>query len=291
MKYFKTVAVLILMSCAKESDEQSQSTHPVWSHDGTMIAFINNAEGVAKNNAIDFEVFTMNADGSNLRQHTFNDAFEADLAWSNDGSKVAFKSYRDENDEVYVLNLEDGVQVNVSNHAAYDGSPQFVKGALFFESERDTEIGELYRYDFMSNSIIRLTNNDYRESGAVWSSDGKLIVFTSNMDGDDDLYLMKSNGDSLVKLTDNPLNDWYPQWSPDNESILFTYGDWETDKWELRRLDLETLDETTILSGNDSGNASCHPLGTTIAYASSKLGAGHVFLFDLNTKEETQLTE
>ncbi len=290
MKYLIAPVLVCLLSCSEEK-EKPQNTHPVWSPDGSAIAYINNEEGTLQANPIDFEIFTVNANGGNVMQHTFNDVFEADLAWSQDGNLLAFKSYQDGNDEVYLLDLRNGNQVNISNHTARDSSPQFVNGQLVYTSQRDHEAGELYAYNFANDSITRVTFNDYDESGAVWTADGEYMVFSSNQDGDDDLYLAKSNGDSLIQLTNNPLNDWYPQLSPDENSVMFTYGDWETDQWELRLLDLATLEQTTILSGNDSGNASWHPSGSSIAYGSSKLGDGHIFIYDLITREEVRLTK
>lgn len=286
------LSLTLLAACqTQQSAEQPQHTHPVWSGDGTKIAFIDNSEGIKNGQAIDFEVFTVDADGSNLQQHTFNEAFEADIAWSEDGTMLAFKSYRDENDEVYLLDLGTGVQTNISNHPKRDGSPQFVGDQLIFYSERDQDSGELYAYSLVDRRINRLTFNEFSESGAVWSADGSMIVFTSNMDGDDDLYLMKSSGDSLVQLTNNPLNDWYPQWYPDGQSIVYTYGDWETDQWELRQLNLSDLSERIILDTNDSGNASVSPDGSMIAYGSSRLGSSHVFIRNMSDGDEKQLTE
>ncbi|MEQ6165766.1 hypothetical protein AAOE16_01115 [Ekhidna sp. MALMAid0563] len=283
---------LIVFNCKnQETREVPQSTHPVWSPDGSKIAFINNSEGVEANNAIDFEVFTMNADGGDLTQHTFNDAFEADISWSPDGSKLAIKSYRDGNDEVYIIDLITNDQRNISNHPAHDGSPCWVGNRIFFRSKRDHEKGELYEYNLETEVISRLTDNDMDEVGAVWSPDENMVAFTSGATGNDELYLMTTNGDSVVQLTNNELNDWYPQWSPDGTSILFTYGDWNTDIWELRRIELDTKNESVVLKGTDSGNASWHPKGEVIAYGSSKSGKGEIYSYDLSSKTSVQITK
>ena len=46
------------------------------------------------------------------------------------------------------------------------------------------------------------------------------IIFQSNMDGDNEIYLL-SNGE-LKKLTENTWEDEFPVWSPDGQRIAFT---------------------------------------------------------------------
>jgi len=46
------------------------------------------------------------------------------------------------------------------------------------------------------------------------------IVFQSNFDGDNEIYLLTTDG--LVKLTDNSWQDEYPVWSPDGRRLAYT---------------------------------------------------------------------
>jgi Tol biopolymer transport system component len=46
------------------------------------------------------------------------------------------------------------------------------------------------------------------------------IVFQSDLDGDDEIYLLQ--GRRIEKLTDNSWDDRYPRWSPDGEKIAYT---------------------------------------------------------------------
>ena len=49
-----------------------------------------------------------------------------------------------------------------------------------------------------------------------------LIAFTSDRDGNAEIYAVDANGDRLTRLTNNEANDWGPAWSPDGKRLLFT---------------------------------------------------------------------
>jgi Tol biopolymer transport system component len=46
-------------------------------------------------------------------------------AWSPDGSRIAFESYRDGNFEIYVMNADGSGQTRITNNTANDESPDW----------------------------------------------------------------------------------------------------------------------------------------------------------------------
>jgi Tol biopolymer transport system component len=64
---------------------------PNWSPDGTQIAFASDRSGIETN---DFEIYTMNSDGSGLKRLTFSPDLDISPTWSPNGSKIAFASTR-----------------------------------------------------------------------------------------------------------------------------------------------------------------------------------------------------
>ena len=75
---------------------------------GSRIAFNSSRDG-------DFEIFVMDADGSNVRQLTNNSFFDAIPSWSPDGTNIVFQSDRDGDSEVFVMDA-DGSNVRQLTH-------------------------------------------------------------------------------------------------------------------------------------------------------------------------------
>ncbi|MBN8281230.1 MAG: PD40 domain-containing protein, partial [Gammaproteobacteria bacterium] len=99
---------------------------------------------------------------------------------------------------------------------------------------------ELYISDLKGGNIKRLTNNKYYEAEVTVSPDGKWIVFGRQIDGNMDIWLMKSDGTGEKQLTFTP--DWQegaPYFLPDGKTIL--YRAWQHSvTQELKRIREET---------------------------------------------------
>jgi len=59
-----------------------------------------------------------------------------------------------------------------------------------------------------------LTNNDAEDHAPAWSADGKKIVFTSNRDGNKEIYVMDADGKNQKNLTNSAADDSYADWQP-----------------------------------------------------------------------------
>jgi Tol biopolymer transport system component len=91
---------------------------PVWSPDGSRIAFIADRPGDG-NGAI----YVVNADGSGLTNLSNSPGSDGVGAWSLDGSRIAFTSNRDGNTEIYVVNADGSGFTNLTNNPGEDGGP------------------------------------------------------------------------------------------------------------------------------------------------------------------------
>lgn len=93
---------------------QVTDTIPAWSPDGSLIAFA--SDRVSPFNS---EIYVVEPDGTGLRRLTFTAGGDGVLgddsmpAWSPDGSRIAFVSNRDQQNEIYVMDADGSDQRRV----------------------------------------------------------------------------------------------------------------------------------------------------------------------------------
>ena len=88
--------------------------------------------------------------------------------------------------------------------------------------------------------MSRLTNNPAVDMQPAWSPNMQKVAFTTNRDGQNEIYLMNADGTNLVNLTNNPADDQYPAWSIDGQSIAFSTN--RDGNYEIYVLNVGTLE-------------------------------------------------
>ena len=153
---------------------------------------------------------------------TTDPASDFDSTWSPDGKQIAFRSQRDGNDEIYVMNADGTCQRNLTNDPVNDWSPAWspdgtqIAFARFFDSNQFTDVAVI---NVDGTGLHRLTtaSGEYPS----WSPDGARIAFATARDGNYEIYVMNADGSDQQRLTNNPAYDMSPAWSPDGTQIAF----------------------------------------------------------------------
>jgi Tol biopolymer transport system component len=143
--------------------EDASDLSPTWSPDGTRLAFASKRDG-------NWEIYTMDRDGSNLVRLTDDPADDTGPAWSPDGSRIAFSSTRDGFAEIYVMPVVGGQAVNVSNAPfSTEHGPTWSPdgGRIAFYSDRDGE-WDIYVMASDGSDMVKLTGDTSNDQVPAW---------------------------------------------------------------------------------------------------------------------------
>lgn len=107
------------------------------------------------------QICIANIDGTNIIKLTNNDANDWSPKVSPDGTKIAFISNRDGNQEVYTMNIDGSNQRRITFNSEDDWGPAWsVNGEkLFFNSKNSEGFRYIYKVNIDGSSIEKVLNN------------------------------------------------------------------------------------------------------------------------------------
>ncbi|HKR13558.1 MAG TPA: S41 family peptidase [Pyrinomonadaceae bacterium] len=173
--------------------------------------------------------------------------------------------------------------------------PHFHNGRIVF-----TYLGDIWTADENGQNIQRLTVNRARDVYGRFSPDGKWIAFSSDREGNLDVYLMPATGGAAKQLTNHSGNDTVLGWSADSKAIVFSANRGEDFTAQLYLVSTEG--GMPWKAGTDMGvEASYSPDGKRLAYNQKaqaywrKFYRGSfqsdIMVMDVAAKKFTQLTD
>jgi tricorn protease len=173
--------------------------------------------------------------------------------------------------------------------------PHYHNGRIVF-----TYLGDIWTADENGQNIQRLTVNRARDVYARFSPDGKWIAFSSDRNGNLDVFLMPSGGGTAKQLTTHSADDTVLGWSSDSRSVLFSSNRGEDFMPQLYLVSIEGGMPTK--AGTDMGvQAAYSPDGQRLAYNQKSQvywrkyyrGAyqSDIMIMDVASKKFTQVTD
>ena len=247
------------------------------------IAFTSTRDG-------NYEIYVMNADGTEQTRLTNNDADDFDPFYSVDGKKIVFWTNRDGNYEIYVMNADGTEQTRLTNNVYSDEQPSWSPDGkkIAFPSNRDGNL-EIYVMNADGTEQTRLTYNNAADEQPRWSPDGSMIAFNTDRDGDMEIYVMNADGTDQTRITYSNGRDEDPDWSPDGKKFAFFS---ERDgNCEIYVMNIDGSQPVRLTNSIADDSDPCwSPDGSKITFDSFRDGNWNIYSINADGSELVRLT-
>ncbi len=147
--------------------------------------------------------------------------------------------------------------------------------------------------DSAPNSDFDLSQASYTIVGNSNCNPGK-VAFTSNIDGNNEVYVMDAGGGNPVNLTHHSATEFSPSWSPDGRKLAFSSSRSGGQDIFVMDADGSNLSNLTNISGSDLEPA-WSPDGTKIAFDGWRdtdlaSGTAQIYVMNASGTNQTRLT-
>jgi Tol biopolymer transport system component len=243
----------------------------------------------------DYEIYVMTPEGTRLTNLTNSWADDGAPAWSPDGRRIAFVSWRDTlagkwnlgPGSIYIMHFDPiagvgGNAFRLTDKGGNDTWPTWSPDGkrIAFQSDRGGD-QDIWVINIDGSGLTNLTNSPSQDEHPAWSPNGTQIAFTSRRGGVRDVWVMGADGSNPVNLTNTGDRDRYPMWSPDGTRIAFnTKRDGDQ---EIYVMNADGSNQRNVTHSPDTeGMAAWSPDGTRLVLYSDRPGDKDIFIVDLN---------
>jgi TolB protein len=202
--------------------------------------------------------------------------------------------------EIYYVDYDGANPVKVTNSRTLNITPAWSPDnqAIAYTSYRASAAGSFGVYPDVILSFLQqgprtapANRSPERQNYLpAWSPDGTKLAFTSNRDGNPEIYVMNKDGSGLRRMTNNPMIDVSPTWSPTGTQLA-----WVSDRSGQPKIYLMNADGTgqRLLVGDPKSDRPTWSRGkfNEIAYAASTGPGYDIKIYSFATGETTKITD
>jgi TolB protein len=237
------------------------------------------------------DLYAVDYDGAGLLRLTANRVLNFCPSWSPDGREIAFTSYRDHLQGLFLLETATGkVRQIIAQNGLNFGADWHPDGREMLVALSKTGNPEIYRVKPDGSIIKRLTVSDAIEISPSWAPGGRDLVFTSDRTGTPQLYIMDSEGAGRRRLTfEGKYND-SAAWSPRGDQMAYATRESDITQIVVMKSTGEDRRVVTDRRWRNCEDPSWAPDGRHLVFASDRTGVFKLYVYDVEESTFRQLT-
>ncbi len=240
----------------KLTNQDKNESNPVWSPDGTRIAFTSSTDNGS-------EIFVYWLKINKIARLTQLDKSPGGLHWSPDGKQLAFTKKVGQSNPTLVKPPKKPKGAKWADHPR-------VTTRLKYEADGSGYIEPGFRHLFIisaeGGTARQISSGDFNFGTPQWSNDGKSLFFSSNLNNDweyqtrnSEIYAININDGTTTALTDRNGPDYGLTISPNGKQLAYLGYDDKIQTYQVNKIYLMNLDgsgkkeiKTTLDRGKSS---------------------------------------
>ncbi|MEQ1652819.1 MAG: Tol-Pal system beta propeller repeat protein TolB [Hyphomicrobium sp.] len=234
----------------------------------------------------------MDQDGANVRLLSQGQELVLTPRFSPTNQEITYMSYTRDQPKVFIMNLETGKRELVGDFPNMTFAPRFSPDGQRVVMSLGTPDGEssIYELDLRTRQSRRLTQSSGIDTGPSYSPDGRQIVFESDREGSQQLYVMNADGSGVRRLSGADGRYSTPVWSPRGDYIAFTKQ--TSGRFLIGVMRPDGTGERVLTEGYHNEGPTWAPNGRVVMFFRESQGANagpRLFSVDLTGYNERQV--
>jgi TolB protein len=191
----------------RDLDGMSPIYRGVFDPSGQRLAVVMTRDGASN-------IFSVRANGGDLRRLTNNRLIDISPSWSPDGRRLAFVSDRTGSPQVYIMNADGSEQRRLTFNGSYNTAPAWSPDGRWIAYE--SRVGgqfDIWLIDPEGRTNVPLVTHPRSDESPAWSPDSRKLAFSSKRRGRADIYVVDITGQHVRQITEGGENT-SPAWGP-----------------------------------------------------------------------------
>ncbi len=240
------------------------------------------------------QIFTSNADGSNLTQLTTGTLYPFNPKFSSDGTKIVYEADTngDSEDQIYTMNADGSGQTAItSGDLSYSNPSWSPDGTKIAVNHSPDDINNyIYTMNADGSGLTQITTNVNGDSTPSWNPNGANLIYICYDGTHDQICTINVNGTNKQALTSDTNEHRSPHYSPDGTQIAAGVNNNPYDLHIVVMNANGSSPHTVVTTSTDTEDLSWSPDGTKLIFTDDSVSPTEITYVNATGGGDTVMT-